>query len=117
MRRDSVARRLVVENLEAERRRLLAELGRIGDLRRGSISVNLRRCGKAACACRRPDHPGHGPQFLLTTRIGGRSRSRSLCPGAELARVREQVANHRRFRTLVADLVEVSERICAAKEP
>jgi hypothetical protein len=105
-----------LESLEAERRRLLRELGRIGAFRRGSISVNRRRCGKPACACRRVDHPGHGPQFLLTTRIDGRSRSRSLRPGSELRRVREQVANHRRFRALVAALVEVSEQICAAGE-
>ena len=104
-------------SLEAERRRLLAELGRIGEFRRGSISVNRRRCGKPACACRRVDHPGHGPTFLLPTRSDGRSRSRSLCPGAELLRVREQVANHRLFRALVAALVEVSEKICTVNDP
>jgi hypothetical protein len=116
MRRARAPLRRGLASLEAERRRLLAELGRIGPFRRGSISVNRRRCGKPACACRRTDHPGHGPQFLLTTRIDGRSRSRSLRPGGELRRVREQVANHRRFRALVAKLVEISERICIAGE-
>jgi hypothetical protein len=117
MKRERGSRCADLASLETERRRLLAELERVGDLRRGSISASHRRCGKTACVCRRPDHPGHGPQFLLTTRIDGRSRSRSLRPGAELRRVTEQVANHRRFRELVAALVEVSERICDARDP
>lgn len=116
MKRERALLRRGLGSLETERRRLLAELGRIGPFRRGSISVNHRRCGKPACACRRIDHPGHGPQFLLTTRIDGRSRSRSLRPGGELRRVQEQVANHRRFRALVTALVEVSEKICIAGE-
>ena len=52
-------------SLEAERRRLLAELGRIGKFRRGSISVNRPRCGKPACACRR-DHRASGYVALIS---------------------------------------------------
>ena len=44
--------------LEAERDRLYAQLSRVGDFRRGSVSENWRRCGKPNCACAAPDHPG-----------------------------------------------------------
>ena len=50
--------------LMAERDRLFAQLGMVGDFRRGSVSENWRRCGKPNCACAAPEHPGHGPRFL-----------------------------------------------------
>ncbi len=50
--------------LEALRDRLYARLATVGDFRRGSVSVNYRRCGKPNCACADQDHPGHGPRFL-----------------------------------------------------
>ena len=56
--------------LEAERDRLFAQLSRVGDFRRGSVSENWRRCGKPNCACAAPDHPGHGPRFLWTRSAG-----------------------------------------------
>ena len=37
--------------LEAERDRLYAQLSKVGDFRRGSVSENYRRCGKPNCAC------------------------------------------------------------------
>jgi hypothetical protein len=103
-------------HLEAVRRRLYAELAQTGDLRRGSLAVAFRRCGKDRCVCRQPQHPGHGPQHLLTMRVAGRGRSRSLRPGPELRRLRAQLANHRRFRSLVQALVTVNEHICRVRE-
>ena len=59
--------------LEAERDRLYAQLGAVGDFRRGSVSENCRKCGKPNCACAAsgsswpraevlvdPDRPGRG---------------------------------------------------------
>ena len=40
-----------LSELEAERDRLYAQLSRVGDFRRGSVSENWRRCGKPNCAC------------------------------------------------------------------
>lgn len=48
--------------LEARREELYARLAQVGDFRRGSVSVNYRRCRKANCVCAGPDHPGHGPR-------------------------------------------------------
>jgi len=105
-----------MERLEAERARLYQELSQVGDFRRGSLSVNYRRCGKPNCACAQPEHPGHGPQYLLTTKIGGKTHAKNLRPGPELERIRQEVANHQRFRELVNDIVEVNEHICDLKE-
>jgi len=104
-----------LDQLEAERARLYQELAQLGDLRRGSIAVNYRRCGKPTCACCRPEHPGHGPQYLLMTKVGGRSHAQSLRPGPGLEKVEREVANHQRFRVVVQQLIAINEQICDAR--
>ena len=101
-----------VSTLLQDRSRLLDELTRIGDFRRGSIAENYRRCGKVNCCCAQDEHGGHGPQYLLMTKVEGRSHAKNLRPGAELAKVRTEVATHLRFRELVQKIVQVSEQIC-----
>jgi hypothetical protein len=75
-----------------------------------------RRCGRR-CACAAAGHPGHGPHWLLTWKDRGRGRSRSVRPGADLGRVRRQLAAHAAFRALLARLVEVNEALCALEDP
>ena len=100
-----------IDTLQQDRARLLRELSEIGDLRRGSIAENYRRCGKPNCCCARSGHRGHGPQYLLMTKVEGKSHARNLKPGAELAKVKAEVGNHLRFRELVQEIVEISEQI------
>jgi hypothetical protein len=104
-----------LEELEVERRRLYEDLSQIGDFRRGTIAQNYRRCGKSNCCCGEADHPGHGPQYLLMTKVEGRSRAQNLRAGAELDKTRREVENQRRFRDLVQQIVAVNERICAGR--
>ena len=104
-----------IEELEAERRRLYGELSEVGDFRRGAIAETYRRCGKGNCACCERDHPGHGPRYLLMTKVEGRSRARDVAAGPELAKLRREVGNHQRFRQLVQEIVEVNEQICTTR--
>ena len=101
-----------VENLQGKRTRLYRELAALGDFRRGTISVNFRRCGKRNCACAQPGHRGHGPQYLWNATIAGESRARNLRLGPELAKVAREVETYRTFVRLCAELVAVNEQIC-----
>jgi hypothetical protein len=103
-----------LDELEAHRAELYAALAEVGDVRRGSVSVNYRRCGKPNCACTRPGHPGHGPRYLWTRTVGGKSRGRQLA-GAEVGKVRRELDRYAEFVTLTDRLVEVNERICEAR--
>ena len=105
------------ELAELERRRaeLFAELGRTGDFRPGSLNEAWRKCGKPNCACAAPGHPGHGPQWNLTRKAGGRTRTVHLRPGPELEKARREVAEYHRFRDLVGQVTEVNEAICDAR--
>ncbi len=101
-----------LQALEQKREQLWAQLQGLGDLRRGSISVNYRKCGKANCRCARPGQRGHGPQYLWTTTVKGQSRARNLRLGPELEKVGREVESYRRFVQLSQELVEVNEQIC-----
>lgn len=101
-----------IERLEQKRNLLYQRLQALGDFRPGTISVNFRKCGKKRCACARPGHPGHGPQYLWNTTRGGQSRAQNLRLGPELEKARREIENHRVFHRLCRKLVDVNEQIC-----
>jgi len=106
-----------LEEMQARRRELYERLAEVGDFRRGSVSENYRRCGKANCVCARPGHPGHGPRWLWTRTVAGRgSRGRQLEAG-EVDKVRGELANYHRFADVSEQIVEVNEAICEARAP
>jgi hypothetical protein len=104
-----------LRELEAERDRLHAQLSAVGDFRRGSVSVNYRKCGKPNCACAAPDHPGHGPRFLWTRSQGRRKRVGRQLAAGEVEKVRREIARHSEFTATVEQIVGVNEQICEAR--
>ncbi len=101
-----------VESLEQRKQDLCQQLAGLGEFRRGTLSVNYRRCGKPNCACARPDHPGHGPQYLWNATIEGKSRAKNVALGPELEKIGQEVENYRRFQRWLEQWVEVNERLC-----
>jgi len=101
--------------LERRRAELFGLMSQAGDFRRGALNAVFRKCGKPNCACADPGHRGHGPQWNLTRRVGGKTVNVHLRPGPELEKVRREVAEHQRFLGLVEEVTQVSEAICAAR--
>jgi hypothetical protein len=101
--------------LERRRAELFAVMSQVGDFRRGALNVVWRRCGKPNCACAQPGHRGHGPQYNLTRRAGGKTVNVHLRAGPELEKAGREVAEHQRFADLVEEVTQVSEAICAAR--
>jgi hypothetical protein len=106
---------LSLPELEAERDRLYAQLGAVGDFRRGSVSENYRKCGKPNCACAAPGHRGHGPRFLWTRSEGRRKRVGRQLAAGEIDKVRREIARHAEFTSAVERIIEVNEQICEAR--
>ena len=98
--------------LESRRKSLYLQLEGLEDFRRGTISVNFRKCGKSNCACAREDHPGHGPQYLWNASIGGKTQSRNLPLGPELEKVENEVQRYHTFVLLCQQIVAVNDEIC-----
>jgi len=104
-----------LESLEKKRKELYQKLEALGDFRRGTISVNYRKCGKKKCACAKSGHPGHGPQYLWNTTIKGKSYAKNLRLGPELEKYMKETSNYRCFLNLSEELVQVNERICKVR--
>ena len=101
-----------LQDLELRRKKLFRQMEDLGDFRRGTISINYRKCGKSNCACTRKDHPGHGPQYLWNVSIGGKTQARNLPVGPELEKAEREVERYRAFVRLSQELAEVNDRIC-----
>jgi len=101
-----------LNRLELKRKALYEDLGKTGDFRRGTISVNYRKCGKENCICAKPGHPGHGPQYLWNTTIKGKSYAKNLKLGPELKKYMEEIANYRSFLKICDEIVQLNEKVC-----
>lgn len=101
--------------LESDRAALLQSLTGTGDMRRGSITEVYRSCGKTTCACAAPDHPGHGPYYAFTTKVGGKTKTLQMRPGPKLSQIEREVQTYRAFRTTCDRLLDVNEAICEAR--
>ena len=98
--------------LEAKRSGILQQLVTLGDLRPGSISAAVRRCGKPNCHCAKPDDPGHDPQLRLVRKVNGKSVAESFTGAASFRKAQREVAEFHRLQSLNAELVAVNEQIC-----
>ena len=107
--------------LEGERTHLLEDLSQLGDFRSGSVTSVVRRCGKPNCHCARPQDAGHGPDFRLTYKLNGKTRTESLPTPAARHKAEREVAEFRKFQQLSRALVETNAAICRlrplAEEP
>lgn len=90
-----------------------AALGAAGELRPGALVSRYRPCGKPTCHCAQPGDPGHGPCWSLTRVVCGKTVTKVIPAAA--ARTQAQIGEHRRFRELARDLVEVGEQLCEAR--
>ena len=100
---------------EAKRTALFSQLAAVGDFRRGSITATSGKCGKPSCHCAKPDDPGHGPNFRLTHRVAGKTRTETFASEMELRKAQREVAEFHRSQKLCGEIVEVSEKISALR--
>lgn len=98
--------------LEEVRRRLYAQLTKVGDFRKGSLAASYRKCGKKNCACAKASHPGHLRYMWSTTTKGNRSMAKTIRLGVGLEKASEEQKNYQEFQRLLKEVVEVNEKIC-----
>jgi len=102
----------ILPELLDNRSHLLQELSQLGDFQPGSISSVHRRCGKPNCHCAQPNDPGHGPLRRLTQKIAGKALTQTLPSLSAVRKAEKEIAEFRRFQTLVQQLIEVNHKIC-----
>jgi len=100
-----------IEVLQQKRKSLYKKLEKIGDFRRGVVSLNYRKCGKKNCVCTKEGHPGHGPWYLWNATIKGRSYAKDIKLGPEVKKYMEETENYRNFVKLCDEIIQLNERI------
>lgn len=96
------------ETIEKRIQGIKQELLQAGDMRPGSLSKQFNVCGVAGCHCKNPKSPKrHGPYYQLSYVHRGKSTTRFI-RAKEMAIVRGQVANYKRFRKLIDDWVRLA---------
>jgi hypothetical protein len=98
--------------LEAKRSDILQQLMELGDLRPGSISAVVRRCGKPNCHCAKPNDPGHDPQLRLVRKVNGKSVAESFASPASFRKAQSEVAEFHHMQNLSTELIALNEQIC-----
>lgn len=101
-----------LSELEQQRSLLTVQLSQLGDLRPGSVTGIVRRCGKPTCHCAQPDDPGHGPTLRLTYKVQGKTISEALPTPASVSKAEREITEFRKFQELSRSFLEVNEKIC-----
>jgi len=92
---------------QARLARLSAELATLGPCLPGSVVVRTGHCGKAACSCHDDPPRLHGPFLSWTRKVGGKTVTRLLSRD-QLDDYQSLFDNHRRLKTIVAELEALS---------
>jgi hypothetical protein len=69
-----------LRRLEARHRALMAELVGLGLVLRGSIALRPTRCGNPGCRCKADPPMLHGPYFVWTRKVAGKTVTAQLTP-------------------------------------
>lgn len=101
--------------LELRRCDLLEQVRQRADLRPGSVTSFMRRCGKPTCHCARHESAGHGPNYRLSHYVEGKQVSESLASLGARRKAEREVAEYKKFKELSRAFVAVNEQICALR--
>jgi len=104
-----------IQQLLSQSQSLKAQISEIGDMRPGSLVERYRKCGKPNCRCAKRGALGHGPDWILTREVKGKTVTKAIPAGRAVEQTRSQIEEYKHFRELTRELVQVNERICDAR--
>ena len=103
-----------IQSLQEKKNHILQSIGVLGVFRQGSLSPRYRKCGKPYCHCAQEGSKGHGPLWMVTRAVGGKTRSKAI-PAERVEETFAQIEAFHRFQDLVREYTEVNIKICDAQ--
>ena len=103
----------MLQRLRARHRALLRQSTDLGLVLRGTIGKRFMPCGKAACRCKADPPLLHGPYYLWTRKVAGKTVTVRLT-AEQVARCQPWTRNMRKLDRLVRALQAVGLRAAAA---
>lgn len=98
------------QQLQTKTLDLKRALGALGDIFPGSLVQRFRKCGKPTCHCAKKGSPGHGPDWVVTREIQGKTVTKTI-PEPALEQVRAGTEEYKRFRQLSHELIQTSAQL------
>ncbi len=95
---------------ETKYHRLTTTLSGLGPIRKGSIYQTRLRCGSSGCRCQRDPEARHGPYWLWTAKVDGKSKCRKLNPKT-LKLYRQQSKNYAKLKQIIHNMEILTEEI------
>ena len=96
--------------IEGEIARIKRELGKIGELRPGSLTRQYNVCGSPGCRCKADPPQKHGPYYHLSYTRHGKGGTRVI-KKEDLASTRAAVANYARLKGLVDRWIDLATEL------
>jgi pyruvate carboxylase len=96
-----------IEQIEARRREILLEMGKIRSMRRGTLNeqyLGVPHKGKSEPVLR-------GPYYVLSRREGDKTVSKRLKSESELDQAREDIKTRKWFKELCREFEELTEEL------
>jgi hypothetical protein len=93
---------------------LRKELVEVGYICIGSINKVYTRCGNSYCPCKSDDKKKHGPYFLWTRKINGKTVSKRI-DKVQVKQLKEYFKNYRKLKNLIDGMIAVTEKIAIKK--
>ena len=97
--------------LQGQKEKILQKIGELGEFRQGSLSPRYRKCGKPYCHCAKEGAKGHGPLWLLTRSVKGKTVSTTI-PKDHVATTFSQIETFHHFQELIHEYIETNIKIC-----
>jgi len=101
-----------LERLELRHRALLSELTDLGLVLRGSIARRMTRCGQPTCRCKASPPRLHGPYYLWTRKVAGKTVTAQLTQ-EQAALCQDWSRNMRRLDRIVRALQAIGLKAAA----
>ncbi len=101
-----------LRRLQQRHHALLAELADIGLVLRGSIARRLVRCGQPMCRCKADPPQLHGPYYLWTRKVAGKTVTAQLTP-EQATLCQDWNRNMRKLDRIVRELQAIGLRAAA----
>jgi len=99
-----------VKNFEKELSRLQNRLANTGFICLGSINEVYTVCGSRYCGCKKDKSKSHGPYYLWTRKVKGKTKSKYL--SKKQADVCLQfLKNHEKLMVVIENLKKLSENV------
>lgn len=94
---------------ERRYRELAGQFADLGYITSGTVAQRFNKCGKPNCACHNDPPRLHGPYWLWTAKIEGRTVNKRL-NNSEAQLYTEWIANDRQARALLAKMRDIANK-------